>query len=154
MNRLGGGSDPVSLQAVKELNREKAQYERSLKYVDGHRLETVLTYQERLESMAAQSTLSAEASPGGVAPAPQGGPALGGDAPALKIARGSLDGETQGRSREKNRAKLRKAVGDGTPEPRELSGIEKLNAIYRKEREQRPTRREDDFEPAYLRRPS
>jgi len=38
MNRLGGGSDPVSLKMVQELKREKARYKRSAQDHDGNRL--------------------------------------------------------------------------------------------------------------------
>jgi len=42
-------------------------------------------------------------------------------------------------------------VGADTPNTRELSGLEKLNAICRKEREQKNTRREaEEFQPLYL----
>jgi transposase InsO family protein len=153
MNERGGGSGVNRLEHVKELNKRKARYKRNAKWNAGQHLRmNVLRDVEHLEEIAAESNLSAEAVPGGVAPAPQGGPAS--DPPALRIGPTSLDEAAGARGRETSKQYLKKAVGDGTPEPRELSGIEKLNAIYRKEREQRPTRREDDFEPAYLRRPS
>ncbi|MGE5607691.1 MAG: DNA-binding domain-containing protein [Bacillota bacterium] len=91
MNQVGGQhGDPIALEHVAELNRQRAIYDRSLKHVYEHNLTSILTPQEQLAEIAAQQATPPAAPPD-----------------ALRIVPLPMDGQ----AKEIRRQELKTAVG-------------------------------------------
>lgn len=125
MNRLGGmhGSDPISLDHVAELNRQKSAYAKATRHKAELAITSVLTNEENLSAIAA-----GKSEPEPVEPAP------------MKIVATALDGQDKAIRRHE----LKRAVGDGTREPGVVSALDRLTA--RRLSEQSHQRRDEDAE--------
>jgi putative transposase len=115
MNQTGGlhGGDAISVAHVAELNRQKAQYEKSQRHVAEIGITAVLTDEERVAELAALSAQSRRDADSGER--------------SLKIVQTPLDGQ----SKQIDRQRLRIAVGAESA-PFEPSAVELLKSQQRK----------------------
>lgn len=90
MNGVGGGSDPIAQEHVRQLSRSQAAYKKSLAHVAEHHLSNVLTPQEQLAEIAATA-----APPKPMELAAAVGAEAMAEGPSMSIVRTPLDGEAR-----------------------------------------------------------
>lgn len=140
LNEMGGGSDPIRMEAVKELIRQKAQYQKSLKHQAEYSLTSILTPEEHLaEIVAAGGTIPS------LAITPPQTPAASLDSPrepaALRIIQTPLDGQ----AKELKREKLKAVVGGAEPaEKKEHIGLTALRKLAEAQQREPARPKEDD----------